>query len=83
MNFYIDQNFLTDLEYNIPIRQKNVNQHLDPREVSYTKQIHNINELYNQQKVFEDHKKFLGIEKAHIMFYDLSKIFDSNSDQFF
>jgi hypothetical protein len=39
MNFYIDQNFLTDLEYNIPIRQKNVNQHLDPREVSYTKQI--------------------------------------------
>ena len=74
MNFYIDQNFLTDLEYNIPIRQKNVNQHLDPREVSYTKQIQNINELYNQQKVFEDHTKFLGIEKAHIMFYDLSKI---------
>jgi hypothetical protein len=24
--------------------------------------------------VFEDHRKFLGIEKAHIMFYDLSKI---------
>lgn len=37
MNYYIDQHMLIDLEYNIPIRQKNVNQNLDPSVVSYAK----------------------------------------------
>lgn len=37
MNYYIDQHFLLDLEHNIPIRQSNVNQNLDPGCVNYSK----------------------------------------------
>jgi len=38
MNYFLNQHYLTDLEFNIPIRQKNVDQQLDVLQVSYTKQ---------------------------------------------
>ena len=74
MNFFINQDYLIDLEFNIPIMQRNVDQVLDPECVSYVKQQDNIMELYNQSKVFEDHQKFLGIEKAHCLFFALSRM---------
>ena len=33
-----------------------------------------MNELANQRKVYEDNRTFLGVEKAHCLYYDLSKI---------
>jgi len=33
-----------------------------------------INDLFNQRKINEDNKKFLGIEKAHCLYYDLSRM---------
>lgn len=74
MNYYLDQNFFIDLEHNIPIRQQNVNQNIDPGIVSYSKQLKCIIDLFNQRKVFEDNKRYLGVEKAHCLYYDLSKI---------
>ena len=46
-NYYIDQHHVTDLEYNIPIRQMNVNQGLQPACTSYTQQLRYINDLFN------------------------------------
>ena len=52
-NYFLSQNYLTDLEYNIPLRQTNVNQNLCKR-ASYTKQVNMIVNFYNQRKVYED-----------------------------
>ena len=74
MNYLINQQYLLDLEFNIPIAQRNVDQILDPECVSYVKQQNNIIDFYNQKKVYEDQQKFLGIEKAHCLFYSLSRM---------
>lgn len=36
-NYFLNKNFLTDLEYNIPLRQVNVDQDLDIECISYSK----------------------------------------------
>ena len=37
MNYFLDAHYLNDLEYNIPIKQKNVMQDVDPLRVSYSR----------------------------------------------
>ena len=37
MNYFLNQYYLTDLEYNIPLRQTNVDQDLDLTAISYNK----------------------------------------------
>ena len=34
----------------------------------------NLDLLYNQRKLYEDNNRFLGTEKAHQLFFDLSRI---------
>ena len=72
-NYFLNQNYLTDLEHNIPLRQKNVNQNLD-RCSSYMKQLSMIVDFYNQRKVYEDNSRILGVEKAHCLFYPLTRM---------
>jgi len=72
MNYYIDNNQLIDLEYCIPVRQVNMNQMLDHSCISYSKQIRNINQIYNQRKIFHDNQRFLGVETASCLYYPLS-----------
>ena len=74
VNYFIDQHSIVDLEYNIPIRQKNVDQGLDPSVTSYTKQLNGINQFFNQRKLFHTNKVYLGIEKAHCLYFDLSRM---------
>ena len=47
MNYFLSQNYLTDLEYNIPLRQANVDQDLNVQCSSYFKQLQMINDFYN------------------------------------
>jgi hypothetical protein len=72
-NYLLSQNYLTDLEYNIPLRQNNVNQNLTTSQ-NYTKQLKMIVDFYNQRKIYEDNSKFLGVEKAHCLFYPYSRM---------
>ena len=74
MNYLINQNHVIDLEYNIPLRQTCVNQDLDPSCVSYTKQLNNITNMFNQRKIYQDGAKFLGTEKSSVLFYPLSRM---------
>ena len=37
MNYFMNEYVLNDLEYNIPIKQKNVMQMIDPLRISYEK----------------------------------------------
>lgn len=73
LNYMLNQNYLTDLEHNIPLRQKNVNQNLD-KSTSYGKQLKMIVDFYNQRKVYEDNSKILGVEKAYCLFYPLNRM---------
>lgn len=72
-NYMLSQNYLTDLEHNIPLRQKNVNQNLE-KSRSYMKQLEMIVQFYNQRKVYEDNSKILGVEKAYCLFYPLNRM---------
>ena len=74
LNYYIDEDYIIDLECNIPIRQRNVNQLVDIKAVSYSKQLNLIDKICNQRKLFEDNSKFLGIEKPHELFFNLTRI---------
>ena len=74
MNYYIDEDYVIDLDCNIPLRQMNVNQGIDTCCVSYSKQLRYLDRLFNQRKLFEDNRKFLGVEKAHSLFFDLSRM---------
>ena len=74
LNYYLDQNYLNDFENNLPILQKNVDQNIDYSHVECFKQIKCIQQFSNQRKLYEDNEKFLGVEKAHCLFYDLSKM---------
>lgn len=74
MNYFYNQNYLTDLEYNIPIRQKNVDQNLDSLNVSYNKQLNMINEYFNQRKLDIINEKLLGVEKASVLFYPVNRM---------
>jgi hypothetical protein len=74
MNYLINQNHVIDLEYNIPLRQTYVNQNLNPTCVSYTKQLNNITNMFNQRKIYQDGAKFLGIERPSVIFYPLSRM---------
>lgn len=47
MNYFLNQNYLIDLEHNIPLKQTNVDQHLDLTAVSYNKQLSMIFNFYN------------------------------------
>ena len=38
---------------------------------NYTKQRNNINDLYNQRKIYLDNNRFLGTENAHALYYPL------------
>ena len=73
-NYFLNQYYLTDLEYNIPLRQTNMNQNLNVEGQSYVKQLKMINDFFNQRKVYEDNSRFLGVEKAHTLFYPLSRM---------
>lgn len=46
-NYFITQDYLTDLEYNIPLRQSNVNQNLNLQVYSYRKQLQMSNDFFN------------------------------------
>ena len=74
MNYFLSQHYLIDLEYNIPLRQTNVNQNLNVLQVSYTKQLNSINNFFNQRKVYIDNQKILGVEKANCIFYPVSRM---------
>lgn len=74
MNYLLNQHYLTDLEYNIPLKQVNVDQNLDTGCTSYNKQLNMINDSFNQRKLFRDNSKFLGVEKAQCLYYPLSKM---------
>jgi hypothetical protein len=47
MNYFLDAQAVTDLEYNVPLRQVNVAQGVDPSTQSYSKQVKMINEYFN------------------------------------
>lgn len=47
MNYFIDQNQVIDLNYNIPLRQVNVNQDIDKTEKSYDMQLKGLHEWSN------------------------------------
>ena len=47
MNYFLDAVSVTDLEYNIPLRQVNVDQGVDTSVQSYSKQNKMINEYFN------------------------------------
>lgn len=53
MNYFIQENDITDLEYNIPLRQFETNC-LKDTGVSYTKQVAMITEYNNQRKIHQD-----------------------------
>ena len=74
MNYYIDDDYVIDLDCNIPLKQVNVFQGIDPCCTSYAKQLRCLDQLYNQRKLFEDNRKFLGIEKANCLYFDLSRM---------
>ena len=73
-NYLLTKQYLTDLEYNIPLRQRNVNQNLDLSNVSYTKKINCVKDFFNQRKIFSDNQVFLGVEKACSLFHPVSKM---------
>lgn len=73
MNYFIQDNDITDLEYNIPLRQFEA-QSLKDTGVSYTKQVAMITEYNNQRKVHQDQAKYLGVERAQCLFYPLSRM---------
>lgn len=74
MNYFLDSVCVTDLEYNIPLRQVNVDQGVDTSVQSYSKQCKMINEYFNQRKIYHDQQRFLGIEKACCLYYPLSRM---------
>ena len=41
---------------------------------SYRKQLKQINNYYNQRKINKDGQNTLGIEKAHCMYYNQTRI---------
>jgi hypothetical protein len=47
MNYFLDAVCVTDLEYNVPLRQVNVDQGIDTSVQSYSKQVKMINEYFN------------------------------------
>ena len=47
MNYFLDAVCVTDLEYNVPLRQVNVDQGVDTSVQSYSKQVKMINEYFN------------------------------------
>ena len=74
MNYLLNQHHLTDLEYNIPLRQTNVDQELDPHGSSYRKQLTMMRDFFNQRKVSHDGSRFLGVERACNLYYPLSRM---------
>ena len=74
MNYLINQHHVIDLEYNIPIRQTSVDQQLDRTSTSYLSQLNQINNLFNQRKIYQDQSRFLGVEKPACLFYPLCRI---------
>lgn len=74
MNYFIDEDYLIELDSNIPLRQANVNQYIDTSVVNYNKQLGNLEKLNNQRKLFDDDRKFLGIEKANCLFFENTRM---------
>lgn len=74
MNYLIDENYVIDLEHNIPTRQSNVNQNIDTREESYRKQLMSSKDYFNQRKVHFDGQRFLGIEKPSCLYFPLTRM---------
>ena len=54
MNYFITEQYIIDLEYNVPTRQANVNQNIDTKEESYGKQLKSSKDYFNQRKVHFD-----------------------------
>ena len=53
-NYLLTESYLTDLEYNIPLRQTNVNQNIELSNVSYSRKINCMIDFFNQRKVYID-----------------------------
>ena len=73
-NYFFNENYIVDLEHNIPVKQKNVYQDIDLDRVSYRKQLKNINGFYNQRKINRNHERILGVEKAQCLYFPISRI---------
>lgn len=73
MNYFVNQQYVVDLECNIPTRQVNVDQDIDTRLISYRDQLQMIDEYVNQRKVHFDGQRFLGVEKASALFFPFSR----------
>lgn len=74
MNYFVTEQYIIDLEYNIPTRQANVNQNIDTKEESYGKQLKSSKDYFNQRKVHFDGQRFLGIEKPSCLYFPLSRM---------
>lgn len=42
--------------------------------MSNSKQLKFLDQLFNQRKLFEDNRKFLGIEKAQCLYFELTRM---------
>jgi len=72
MNYFLQENDITDLEYNIPLRQ--FESQFTNNTISYRKQTEMVTQYNNQRKVHEDQARYLGVEMACVLFYPLSRM---------
>ena len=73
-NYYYCSDFIIDLEYNIPLLQKNLDQALDFKTQNYVAQVQTLDSIINQKKLYFDKTMFLGIERPNILYNSLCKL---------